>query len=251
MKLSRFFSTFILLFILTGCASGYSRFYNQRINENEVKYLETLKDGQNPVIVKTDNIGQEIDRYFAKNYKIIGVSAFNGPMESDENFINHAIDVKATLVLQSSRFTNSQLVSTPLFTPNGFGGINTTAMHSQQMRYHQEAVFMAKNAKLPRFGIYLIDLTPNQRKKFERNSGAIVRVVNEGTPAFYSNIIPDDLIIAIDGDAVIGAEHLGQMLANVPLSANKVVFTIIRNNIEMDIIVNLEKKNPSQDILYL
>lgn len=230
----------MLILTLTGC-SGYSKFYTQRIDDNGLMTLETLKEGQIPILVKTNNLKSEIDKYRAKNYSIIGVSSFNGSMESDENIIYQATAVKATLVLQTSSFVSSQLVSTPLFTPNGFGGINSTAMHSQQMRYDQAAAFMAKSTRKPRVGVSVQDLTPEQRKQYERNAGVVVLIVFEGSPAFEANVLTGDLVIGIDGNIVQGQEHAQKLLTTIPKTADKVILKVIRNNIEKDIEVILDK----------
>jgi hypothetical protein len=230
-----------LLLLLSGCASGYSKFYTQRIDENNMKNLELLNENQTPVIVKTNNLNAEVDRYLAKNFSVIGVSSFNGGMESDENIISQAINVRATLALQTSSFVTTQGSSTPLVLPNGVGGFNTTAMYSQQMRYDQGAVFMAKNIKKPKLGVLYAELTPDLKQKYERNTGVIVRNVGEDTPAFEANIVTGDLIIGIDGNNVRGVEHFGQLVNSIPQSADKIILKVIRNNIEKDITVSLIK----------
>ncbi|KAA0893452.1 PDZ domain-containing protein [Oryzomonas rubra] len=228
-----------LLVLLSGCASGYSKFYAQRMDESGLKNLETLKEGQSPVIVKTDDLRREYDRYLGKNYLLIGESHFNGGMESDENFISQAIDVKATLVLQTSSFLTTQQTSSPLVMPNGIGGLNVTSMSSQQLRYNQSALFLAKNSKKLRFGLFTDDPTPDQRKQYERNSGVVVRTAVEGSPVYIANIVPGDLVIGINGKSVQGNEHLVQLLTDIPQTADKVVFKVIRNNIEKNIVVFL------------
>jgi hypothetical protein len=230
-----------LLLTLSGCASGYSKFYTQRIDENSFSNLETLKENQNPVIIKTNDMKREVDRHLAKNFVVIGVSSFNGGMESDENLISQAKDVKATLAIQTSRFVTTQGSSMPLITPNGIGGFNTTAMYSQQMRYDQAAIFMAKSAKKLRFGVGFEDLTPDQRKQYERNAGVLARIIYEGSPAFDANIVPGDLIIGLDGKNVRGLEDFRQLIEAIPNSADQVIFKIIRKNLERDIIVSLGK----------
>lgn len=230
-----------LLLLLSGCASGYSTFYTQRIDENSMKNLELLNENQTPVIMKTNNLRAEVNRYLAKNFDIIGVSHFNGGMESDDNILSQAINVRATLVLQTSSFVTTQGSSSPLILPNGVGGFNTTAMYSQQMRYDQEAAFMAKRTKKPRFGLYFGDLSPDQKKQYERNTGVVVDFAIEGTPAFDANIVPGDLIIAIDGNSVRGKEHALQLFNAIPPSADKVIFKLLRSNIEKDIVVSLTK----------
>lgn len=232
---------FALLMTLSGCASGYSKFYTQRISDTDYNFIVPLKEGQIPIIEKTDDLRKAGDRYAAKNFTLIGVSSFNGPMESDDNIISQAEAVKATHVLQTSRFVTTQGGSTPLVTPNGFGGLNVTSMNHQQMRYDQSALFLAKSTKKLRVGVGFEGLTPDERKLYERNAGVVVRNVVEGTPAFDANIITGDLIISIDGKNVQGQDHAGQLLDAIPQSADKVMFKIIRKNIEKDILVSLTK----------
>ena len=81
----------LMLLLLSGCASGYSKFYTQRVDESGINDLETLKVDQTPIIVKTGDLKHEVERYLAKNFAIIGESSFNGGMESDENIISKAI----------------------------------------------------------------------------------------------------------------------------------------------------------------
>jgi serine protease DegQ len=162
-------------------------------------------------------------------------------MESDENIIRQAMDVKATHVLQSSKFITTQGISTPLFTPNGIGGLNSTTMYSQQMRYNQAAIFMSKYTKKYRFGVYTKDLTPEQKKQYERNTGAVVYIPIEGSPFFEANIIPGDLIISVDDKSVLGDEQLGKLFDAIPPSVDKIIVKVIRNKTEKDIEVVLGK----------
>ena len=230
-----------LLLIVSGCASGYSKFYTQRADGEFIYNLETLKENQTPVIVKTNDLWSEVERYLAKNFSVIGESHFNGTMESDENIISQAKDVKATLVVQTSGFVTTQLVSTPLFTPNGIGGLNATSINHQQMRYNQFAVFMAKTIKTPRFGAVGKDLTPDQKKQYGRNTGVLISFTVEGSPAFDANILPGDLLIAIDDIYIRNGEHAKKLLDAIPESTDKVSFKVIRNGTEKDIEVNLDK----------
>lgn len=229
-----------LLLILSGCASGYSKFYNQRTDGELAYNLETLKENQTPIIVKTNDLWSEVERYLSKNFSVIGQSHFNGEMESDENIISQAKDVKATIVVQTSSFVTTQLVSTPLFTPNGIGGLNATTINNQQMRYNQDAVFMAKRTKKPRFGAVGADLTPDQKKQYGRNTGVLISFTVEESPAFDANILPGDLLIGIGGNNVQNGEHAGHLLDAVSKTADKIIFKIIRNNIEKDIELSLK-----------
>ena len=66
----------ILIFVVSGCTSGYSKFYVQRADDIQMTNLESLAEGKIPVIVKTSDIQNDFERYLAKNYLTIGESNF-------------------------------------------------------------------------------------------------------------------------------------------------------------------------------
>ncbi|MGK2942828.1 MAG: PDZ domain-containing protein [Immundisolibacter sp.] len=57
-----------------------------------------------------------------------------------------------------------------------------------------------------RFGVRLINLNEKFRKKHQSNTGALVKKVFEGSPAFYSNVLPGDVILEIDEKRIVDAE---------------------------------------------
>ena len=60
----------------------------------------------------------------------------------------------------------------------------------------------------------MIDLTPDQRAEIERNTGVLIDIVIEDTPAFYSNVMAGDILISIDGTNVRNAEHTLEVMAH-------------------------------------
>lgn len=227
----------ILSISLTACANGYRDFYKNNTDEN-ISGLVLLESGQKPQIAQSSNPDRDINNLLAKNFRIIGQSSFNGKMHTDEDVIAQATRVRATHVLYGSKFVATQAISTPLFTPNGLGGINTTAFTNQQMRYDQWAYYFAKSKTKLRFGLFAEDLTPDERKAIGSNTGVAVRLVVEDTPAFYANIFKDDVITHLNNQAVLTAEQLSTALSSIAADAQSATFTIIRNSEK--IVVNVD-----------
>jgi hypothetical protein len=56
------------------------------------------------------------------------------------------------------------------------------------------------------------DLNDAERQELQTNRGAAVRVVVDGTPAFYADLLVGDVITTIDGVTVTGAKGFNELL---------------------------------------
>jgi serine protease Do len=267
----------ILFFtFLAGCAqNGFTTFYHPNFDPSNpppalagnVKYLD---QNEKPQIYTSNNLQRDINIARSKYWIPIGYSSFNGAMGTQDQVLKQAKALGAPLVIVTSRFTENRTITTPLFMPNnqttyyngttngqfyGNNGYNanynsntmgtattygTTVvpMTSVQSRYDQTAVFFARIVKKFRFGLSVIPLTPELQQKYERNTGALVEIVFENTPAFSANILPGDIIIEIDGQTVDSAAKAFDLMRAPP--ANGVsTFKIIRNGTEKTINIQL------------
>lgn len=258
-----------IFFMLTGCStSGYQQFYNSYVDVAALPEPEILQEGHEPQVYGTDNFERDIRTLRAKNYVALGYSSFNGGYEDTKNALAQAKRVGATIVLINSRYTNTQTTTSALFLPDnkttyhsgsvnahttynssygGYGNVKTNATYSgssttygtkavpitsHQRRYDQAAVYMIKINPKMKLGVYLHDLTPEMRSQYERNTGAFVDLVFEDSAAFYSNVIPGDVIISIDGNLVKNTEHAQELMARIPQTATDSKLGIIRKGQE-------------------
>jgi len=225
---------------------------------------EIIQEGQEPQVYGTDNFERDIRALRAKKYVALGYSSFNGDYEDIKNAQAQAKRVGATIVLVNSKYTNTQTTTSTLFLPDnkttyhsgstnaystynnnygGYGNVNTNTTYSgisttygtkavpitsHQRRFDQTAVYMIKINQKMRIGAYLQDLTPEMRSQHERNTGAFVDIVFEDSAAFYSNILPGDVVISIDGDLVKNTKHAQELMAKVPSTATSSKLEIIR-----------------------
>jgi C-terminal processing protease CtpA/Prc len=56
------------------------------------------------------------------------------------------------------------------------------------------------------FGALWRDLNDGERQELQSNKGVYVRVVVDNTPAYMADILPGDIIIAVDGESMLNAE---------------------------------------------
>ena len=238
---NRFVAIFItsLVIILSGCASNsHSVFYKQNLNSEEISKLSLLKTGKTPELIRSSDLDYDFRKLKSKHLEVIGLSAFNGNPHGEKELIDQAIKVGATHVLFYAKFVTAQQISSPLILPNGIGGFNTTTLSSQQMRYDQKAYFLAKRKEAPLVGIYPIDLTIEKKKEIGRNSGVMVWVVYEGTPAFYANILPDDIITEVNGKSILNEDSYLDLIKSIDLKLDGITFEILRDgkNIKFNVI---------------
>ena len=218
----------LITLVITGCAqSGYKQFFKPYVDARTIPDVELLREGQEPKVFGSDNFERDIKILRAKRYIVIGYSSFNGGYEDNSNAAAQAKRIGATLVLINSKFTNTQTTTSTLFLPDnkttyqsGTGTANTTynsayggylgssttnayysgtsttygtktvPITSHQRRYDQTAIYLVKLTKKLKFGVLFKELTPDQRHSLERNTGTLIDIVIEKTPAFYANYCP-------------------------------------------------------------
>jgi len=264
---------FISVIFITGCAqSGYKQFYRPYVDAKSLTDVALLEENQEPQVFGTDNFKRDIQILRSKGYIPVGYSSFNGGYEDTKNAAEQAKRIGATIVLVSSQYTNTQTTTSTLFLPDNkttyhsgtansntsynsaysgyLGNSNTSGSYSgtsttygtkavpitsHQRRYDQNAFYFVKSTKKVKFGLQLNDLTPDKRAQLERNTGAVIIAVIENTPAFNSNILAGDVLVAVDGVSVMNAEHAGKLMGLVDPKASSSTLTVIRNGVEKNI----------------
>lgn len=259
----------LLSAFISGCVSGYQQFYSSYVDPQSLSEVELLKEDEDPKIFLSDDLERDIRVARSRRYIPIGYSSFNGELEGDEGIKKQARQVRATLVLVKSEYTNTQTVTTPLFIPNqsttyhqgivnaygsgghGYGSYSGTSttyssavvpVTTQRHRYNQTAVFFVRSNQPFRIGVSVRDLTPQERLQLERNTGAVVDVVVEDSPAFFANLLPGDVLVRIDRTDVRNMDHAHELMKAVPHDQGAVRFDMLRNGEPRSVDVQLSKK---------
>ena len=264
MSKTRYLLAFFVI-ILAGCASsGYEQFYHPFVDAQTLPDIRLLGQNEEPKVLVSDKLDRDIYILRSKGYFAIGESSFNGGYESIDNAAEQAKKIGATVVLINSKYTNTASTTSTLLVPNsqttyhsgniygsgGYGsysgtsttyGTTTVPMTTYQRRYDQVAVYFVQSTKKPRFGVHLSDLSPDARVELGRNTGALIDVVIEDTPAFYSNVMPGDVLVSLDGEQIKNAKHAIELLGHVPESQVSSEFVVVRKGNEKRINVVLRK----------
>jgi hypothetical protein len=247
--------------LVTGCASnGYQDFYTSSIDPKLDPNLESLGEGEEPQVFGSDDYKRDIRLLRAKRYVVVGQSSFNGSYEDIKNAVAQAKRIGATLVLTNSEYTNTQSSTSDLFIPNSqttyhsgtvyagsssaiYSGTSTTygsttvPITTHQRRYDQSAVYFVKQTNKLKFGVAMVDLSPEERLEIERNTGALIDIVMEGGNAFNSNVLAGDILVAIDGEQVKKSIHGSKLMAEIPEGQSSSTLTVIRKGEEKVVVV--------------
>lgn len=244
--------------VLAACASGYSQFYRpaQGVTPELIAERRAGPAPAEPLVERlasANDSQQLLDAYAKRGYVLIGSSSFNsGQNESEAKAVEQGRKVGADLVaILSPRYTGTVTSSVPLTTPTsstsytnstatayGSGGVvnargnSTTTTYGTQTTYIPIAVnrmdysagyFVKQRWTL---GAMWRDLDDTERQKLQTNKGVVIRVIVDGSPAYFADLLPGDIVLAVNGEPALGAEGISKVLkAN---AGRKVMLTVHR-----------------------
>lgn len=215
-------SAFALCLAIAGCANGYAEFYQTLPSAAVAQPTPGIEPS---VRASTGDATKDADSMYAEGYIAIGYSSFNGPAQGLRGALEQGKKVGATYVVVSAQYAYTVSGAMPITTPTaqtsyttgtvnayGSGGYasgnysGTTTTYGSQTayvpysipRYDQAAVYFAP---LPRTGLgaWLRLPTDGEARALGTARARIVRSVRRGSPAYNADLLPGDVIRAVDG----------------------------------------------------
>ena len=248
-----------LILLLGACGAGsYGSSYHGYLTPEMAADVVMLGDDQEPNLILSSNLDRDVQSYREHNYVVIGESAFNGLQESPKNAVKQAKEVRATHVLVSSAYTNTesrldydyQDVYRTVFV-NRVRTINgktvnvseavtirdtvTVPYMRQYDNFDQWAVYMVKSLQRHKLGILMRDLSPQDRENYKRNTGAVIDVVLSNSPAFLADIVQGDVLLAINGHKIYNSADAAAKIQALDVDGTKVVLSMLKNGQEKEI----------------
>ena len=268
---------FIMPCLFTGCVTApnsFSQFYQDRVGASISNGLPY--SGSTKIFTSSLNPTNDIKELYRNGYGLIGVSAFQGPPQSQDALMFQAKKVGADVVLYSSVYLGSQQSAAPfvqyhpgqtytttesgIVSANAWGsggyaygtgnyrGNSTTTSpgtFSTQVvpitvqRYQYEAGFFRK-MKRSIFGVVPQPLPSELRQQLGQNTGVVVEIILNDSPAFNANILEGDVILKINGSDVTSVPDL--LKKNQEFAGQKVGIDLWRNGQFKTISVQLNNK---------
>lgn len=220
----------VLACALSGCASGYTKFYKQADGATP-QAIAAIRAGQAPSMPVLDHWGggpkEAYDAYGKHGYISIGYSSFNGAGGvKDGQALEQAKKVGADLVVViDPRYTGTRSSVIPVVTPttntsvtNGtataygtagvataYGsstttsyGTRTTFVPMSTDRFDYGAIYFVKMKVV--FGAKVRPLSDQERQQLGTNKGAVIVAVIDNSPAFNADVLPGDVVESINGE---------------------------------------------------
>ena len=219
---------------VAGCASNsYAEFYNNApgVTPEMIASGRSNPPPNEPAVARASTFDGLADAYTRRGYGPIGASSFSsGNNERDESAVKQAKQVGADLVvIVDPKFSESRTTSVAMTTPTtstsftngsatafgplgsstGFGSATTTTYGSQTAyvpmtvnRYNYGAMYFVKRHYI--LGVVGRDLSDDERRRLQTNRGLVVNIVVDGTPAYLNDILPGDVLIAVNDLPIVG-----------------------------------------------
>lgn len=258
----------LAVIILSGCASGYNKFYKPE-NGATPEIISAMRVAPPPKIPLVERAAQDngpglVDAYLKRGYRLIGSAIFNsGRTESEDAAIEQGKAVGADLVLITDpQYTGSETSVMPITTPTtsttystgsatayGRGGTvtaygsGTSTTYGSTTNYvpvtihkrNYAAGYFVKSKFI--MGALVRDLSDTERKSLQTNKGVFVHLVIDESPAFIADILPGDILRSINGVSISNPSEFEKL--TLKYRGNPVVFGVSRDGRSMNLPVQL------------
>ena len=226
--------------VLFGCANLYEKFYVDNLSKNpKARHLIIPSVGKPEIVSGSNDKKLDNIRMFENGYMSIGYSSFHATRgASRDNLIEQAKKVGAAKVLFYKKYMSTESGSVPITVPTtqttyhsggvsayGTGGsaygsysgtsttygTSTSHIPYTRHRYEYGASFWVK-IKMLALGVRFREPTPQEKSNAGTNKGAIIVAVRKGGPAFNADLVPNDLVLAINQEEIASKIDLQRTL---------------------------------------
>lgn len=103
--------------VLAACVNLYKQNYQSSIDSQAATHLQLLAEGATPIVMKTEDMEAAIAKAKADGYVEVGQASFNNELQSIDNLVDQAKAVRATMVLYTNKYTDTQTVTSTSYVP--------------------------------------------------------------------------------------------------------------------------------------
>lgn len=200
--------------------SNVSKFYKPADWREEVKKsFEYLKPGEQVEVLEVSPGLDSQSSFIEQGYSFVGESIFRDRSLPKEALIAQAKKVGATVVT-FSKYSAAIVSYTKSDDPNNLDYI-----------YDYHVTFYVKNNffKHPNaLGITIGNIPLEKRKVYQRNTGAYIANVVQGTKAYNANVLSDDVIIAINDNPILTVDDFDDIKEKELKKTKTLDFKILR-----------------------
>lgn len=222
----------VALIACVGCRNPYVDYYRDISggknlhdpNQFEQPNGFDLKHGLNP---QEDEI-----RFMEDGFVMVGYSSFNGGNISniDSGAVEQAVKVGASFcVVYNPKLTGSMQGSNSVYVPGRYASFAVTTP-VQINRYDYLVTYWMKPKMKYVLGVRYVDLSSEEKAKYQTNKGVKIMAVVKGTPAYRADLLRGDIVKRIAGVEVEDIAHAAKILQE---NTGKTVPVIVRRGEEL------------------
>ncbi len=198
-----------------------------------------------PKVVTSRNLDFDAADLSHRGYILVGYAGVEGGKVLPEAVKKKAVSVRAELVLIQTEASGEILENQVVTSQQGGGasigissgtgtatvgqtgvlatglattitsvpGTTSTQVVPYSRRQFDTQILFWRKLKAGRLGLFTAFLPPELRTKYSRNTGAYVVAVEDGSPAFFANIVVGDVVCRVDGVEIRTPAELDASLA--------------------------------------
>ncbi len=232
----------LLTLIFSCCSNPYKAYFISMQEQNPLfSYrfpIEPVLKSDEIKIYAVDDISTTEEALLENGYIPLGAAKFNSPQIDERRAINAAREIGASIVIIKSQYSRTKTETVPYSVrqPDQTTTIRNTRYKSDgkaivkeqkitvegeyQTQYIQQStdyydyqsVFWAK-LKPPKIGIFVADLTNEQKQALQTNRGVEVKIVIKDTPAYTADILRGDILMKFNDERINDKKHFFQLVS--------------------------------------
>jgi hypothetical protein len=190
--------------LLAGCAtSNVAQFYQPVPHRSATAPVNVDPEFKR----SSGNMVEDVASEATNGYELVGYSAFNGPEASKIAENAQAKQVGATIVIYGAKYVetvNTGAIGSTTFTKYGAFSL---AIPTSVRKYDQISLFFVKAPRIG-LGTYMQALKSEEHAKIGTNKGMRIMATVKGSPAFNADVLPGDILLAINDKPVFDGDSL-------------------------------------------
>lgn len=261
--------------LLSGCASGFEKFYTPAPNAQAIlispRLLPSPKTPQ--LFLHSNDVQADAKRLREDGYLYIGGSSFYGPANrsNQSQAIEQGRKVGAAIVLFKTEYMDTQsgvvpyTVANPpvVSTVNTSGTVNTYGSggnasgnysssgtittpggystyaipYSVNRNTFFASYWVKQDVSKMHLGVQGVPLSADLQRKLERNTGVVIAIVLHDTLAFRANILEGDVVLKLNGADVVDVADFESQITQ--LAGQRITLDVLRGDQPRSISVTL------------
>lgn len=247
------FITILSVIFFSGCANNFAETYKPY---DGLKTLSPLDKKESVEIIDVKENPDKVNKILREGFSPIGSSRFVARDMSQQivDIEKQARAIGAKVAVLEKKDAGSGTVVQPYVTPTqvtsttnlhqniysnkgylgNIQGNATTSSYGTSTQYvpvhvNFKEYIVTYYSKTPNnIGVYVDDLSDNEKQLIGSNTGVKVIAVIDNSPAYFGNILPNDLILEVNGSKLAGAKGFNKV--NGELLKGKVDLMILRSS---------------------